>query len=120
MAAWPLSAVKTVVAADKLKLGKKISEARAKELLKSELATAEGAVNKSVKIPMHQHEYDSLVSLTFNTGAHGASELFAVVNAGRYESIPAAMEKYRTGGGNEGRRAAEAKLFGSGVYDASH
>lgn len=109
-----------VVAADKLKVGEKITEARAKELLKSDLATAESAVNKNVKVPMHQYEYDALVSLTFNTGAHGALKLFDAVNTGKYELIPATIEKYRTGGGNEGRRESEAKLFKSGVYDASH
>lgn len=109
-----------VVAADKLKLGKKITEDRAKELLKNDLAEAENAVNRNVKVPMHQHEYDALVSLTFNTGAHGASKLFAAVNTGKYDSIPAVIEKYRTGGGNEGRRASEAKLFKFGVYDANH
>jgi lysozyme len=109
-----------VVAADKLKLGKKITEERAKELLKKDLAEAESAVNRNVKVPLCQYEYDALVSLTFNTGAHGASKLFAAINAGKYESIPATIEKYRTGGGNEGRRAAEATLFKSGVYDAKH
>jgi lysozyme len=109
-----------VVAADKLKVGNKISEARAKELLKSDLATAESAVNKNVKVPMHRYEYDALVSLTFNTGAHGALKMFDAVNMGKYELIPATIEKYRTGGGNEGRRRSEAELFKSGVYDASH
>lgn len=109
-----------VLAKDKLKVGKKITEARAKELLKSDLATAESAVNKNVKVPLHQYEYDALVSLTFNTGAHGSSKLCDAVNAGKYEVIPATITTYRTGGGNEGRRASEAKLFESGVYDASH
>jgi lysozyme len=109
-----------VVAADKLKVGDKIKEARAKELLTSDLVTAENAVNRNVKVPLHQYEYDGLVSLTFNTGPHGASRLFDAVNTGRYDFISATIEKYRTGGGNEGRRASEAKLFRSGVYDASH
>jgi lysozyme len=109
-----------VVAADKLKVGDKIKEARAKEFLKNDLATAENAVNKNVKVPLHQHEYDALVSLTFNTGAQGASKLFDAVNTSKYESIPATIETYRTGGGNEGRRESEAELFKSGVYDASH
>jgi lysozyme len=73
-----------------------------------------------VGVPLHQYEYDALVSLTFNTGAHGASKLFNAVNTGKYESIPATIEKYRIGGGNEGRRESEAELFKSGVYDASH
>jgi lysozyme len=109
-----------VVAADKLKVGAKITEARARELLKCDLATAESAVNKNIKVPMHQYEYDALVSLTFNTGAHGASKLLDTVNTGKYESIPQTIEKYRTGGGNEGRRKSEAELFKSGVYDATH
>ncbi|MBV6321493.1 lysozyme [Duganella violaceipulchra] len=109
-----------VVAADKLKVGGKISEERAKELLKSDLATAEGAVNKNIKVPMHQYEYDALVSLTFNCGVNGASKLFDAVNKGKYELIPATIEKFRTGGGNEARRESEAELFKTGVYDASH
>jgi lysozyme len=109
-----------VVAADKLKVGDTIKEERAKNLLKSDLATAESAVNRNVKVPLHQYEYDALVSLTFNTGAHGAIKLFDAVNKGKYELIPATIKKYRTGGGNEGRREAEAELFKSGVYDASH
>src|SRR5438477_2928267 len=109
-----------VAAADKLKVGDKIKEGRAKELLKSDLATAESAVNKTIKIPLHQYEYDALVSLTFNTGVHGASKLFNAVNKGKYESIPETIENYRTGGGNEGRRQSEAELFKSGVYDANH
>lgn len=109
-----------VVATDKLKVGKKITEKRAKELLTNDLAEAERAVNTNVKVPLHQHEYDALVALTFNTGSHGASKLFAAINTGEHESIPATMEKYRTGGGNKGRRVSEAKLFKSGVYDADH
>lgn len=109
-----------VVAADKLKVGEKITETRARELLTSDLASAEIAVNKNIKVPMHQYEYDALVSLTFNTGTHGASKLYEAVNKGKYESIPTTIEKYRTGGGNEGRRKSEAALFKSGVYDASH
>ena len=109
-----------VVASDKLKVGDKIKEARAKESMKSDLAAAEGAVNKNVKVPMHQYEYDALVSLPFNTGAHGASKLFDAVNKGTYALIPATIEKYRTGCGNEGRRASEAELFKSGVYVATH
>jgi hypothetical protein len=46
--------------------------------------------------------------------------LFDAVNKGKYELIPATIEKYRTGGGNEGRRESEAELFKSGSYDANH
>ncbi|MYN18184.1 glycoside hydrolase family protein [Rugamonas sp. FT107W] len=109
-----------VVAADQLKVGEKITDVRAKELLQDDLTAAESAVNEEVRVPLYQYEYDALVSLTFNTGAHGASKLFKAVNKGKYELIPATIEKYRTGGGNEGRRSSEAELFKSGSYDASH
>jgi lysozyme len=109
-----------VVAADKLKVGDKIKLAKAEELLKKDLASAECAVNKHVKVPLHTYEYDALVSVTFNTGPHGASKLLDAVNKGTYELIPEIIDEYRTGGGNEVRRESEAKLFKSGVYDASH
>lgn len=109
-----------VVAGDKLKLGETITKDKAKELLKNDLSTTEKAINSKVKVPLYKYEYDALVSIAFNAGVGGVSKLAESVNRGKYEEIPAEIEKYRTGGGNEGRRASEAKLFKSGVYDASH
>lgn len=109
-----------IMTADKLKVGDRIKEDRARKLLKLDLAIAERAVHKNIKVPLHKHEYDALVSLTFNAGAHGSSKLFDAVNTGQYQIIPATIEKYRTGGGNESRRKSEAALFESGVYNASH
>lgn len=109
-----------VTAADKLKIGDTITIEKAKELLKSDLETAEKAINEKVKVPLYQNEYDSLVSITFNTGRSGALKLIEKVNEGDYKSVPKEIEKYRTGGGNKGRRASEASLFESGNYDATH
>lgn len=109
-----------VTAADKLKLGDTITIEKAKELLKSDLKIAEKAVNEKVKVPLYQNEYDALVSITFNTGRSGALKLIDKVNEGNYKSIPKEIEKYRTGGGNKGRRASEASLFESRNYDATH
>lgn len=74
-----------VIAGEKLKVGDKITEEKAKTLLKTDLATAERAVNNCVKIPLFQHEYDALVSLAFNTGANGASKLF---DPGDHQNLP--------------------------------
>lgn len=109
-----------VTASDKLKLGDTITKEKARELLKQDLATAEKAINDQVKVPLYSYEYDSLVSIAFNTGRSGVAKLAESVNGGKYENIPGEIEKYRTGGGNKGRRASEAKLFKSGDYDASH
>lgn len=109
-----------VVDADKLKLGNKITLEMAKEFLKNDLKIAEGAVNDFVDVPLYQHEYDSFVSIAFNTGRAGFKKLATSVNSGEYKKIPAIIEKYRTGGGNEKRRKSESKLFELGVYDATH
>lgn len=109
-----------VTDADKLKLGETITKEKAKELLKKDLATAEKAINDKTKVPLYAHEYDALVSIAFNTGRSGVAKLIDKVNEGKYEDIPDEIEKYRTGGGNKGRRASEANLFKSGIYDASH
>lgn len=109
-----------VTTADKLKLGEIITQEKAKELLKKDFATAEKAINDKAKVPLYPYEYDALVSIAFNTGQSGVAKLVEKVNEGKYETIPDAIEKYRTGGGNTGRRASEANLFKSGIYDATH
>lgn len=52
--------------ADRLKDG--ISEDRANELLLSDLAKFEVAVNKSVRVQLTQDQFDALVSFVFNVG----------------------------------------------------
>ena len=109
-----------VVAEDNLFLGNEISEEQAKEFLRKDLENAEKAINKKIKVPLYQYEYDSLVSIAFNAGSGGVSQLCEKVNEGDYESIPDEIEEYRTGGGNGKRRKSEAKLFKTGIYDATH
>jgi lysozyme len=109
-----------VVAADKLKLGDKIKQDAAEKFLKKDLAEAEKAVADKVTVPLFPYEYDALVSVAFNAGRGGFIKLSEFVNKGDYTKVPAFIEKYRTGGGNEGRRASEAALFKSGNYDATH
>ena len=109
-----------VTAADKLKLGDSIKEDAATKFLKKDLAEAEKAVADKVTVPLYQYEYDALVSIAFNAGRGGFIKLSEFVNKGDYTKVPPFIEKFRTGGGNEGRRASEADLFKSGNYDASH
>jgi lysozyme len=109
-----------VTAADKLKVGDKIKQDAAEKLLKKDLADAEKAVADKVSVPLYQYEYDALVSIAFNAGRSGFIKLGEFVNKGDYTKVPAFIEKFRTGGGNEGRRASEAALFKTGTYDATH
>lgn len=73
-----------------------ITLAEAYEILGRDLATAEGAVNKYVTVPLTQCEFDALVSFTFNVGA-GAfrkSTLLRKLNAGDCVAVPDEMRKW--------------------------
>lgn len=46
----------------------------------------EGALKRCVTVPLHQHEYDAMISLSYNIGAHAfcRSTLVNRLNAGDY------------------------------------
>ena len=46
-----------------------IDEARATELLRADIATAERAVQKNIIVPLTQNQYDALVIFAYNIGA---------------------------------------------------
>ena len=46
-----------------------ITEARATEILRADIATAECAVQNNITVPISQNQYDALVMLAYNIGA---------------------------------------------------
>jgi lysozyme len=62
--------------------GMQISEARALMLLAQDVAEAVEAVNKLVRVPLEQYEFDALVSFVFNigVGAFKSSTMLRCVN----------------------------------------
>lgn len=48
--------------------GMRITEARAEELLRYDVAWVEKVIEKEVKVPLNQNQYDALASLIFNIG----------------------------------------------------
>src|SRR5918995_4220849 len=46
-----------------------ISEERALQLLRADAAAAADAVGRSVSVPLTEHQFDALVSFTFNVGS---------------------------------------------------
>jgi len=102
--------------------GKKITKAKAVELLKKDLKQAEDAVNRLVKVDITQPMYDSLVSLAFNigNGAFAKSTLLKKLNQGDYLGAADEFPRWRKAGGKVltglvKRRAAERAMFLSGV-----
>lgn len=86
-------------------------------LFDEDLDKYEARVNKAVKVPLKQHQFDALVSFDFNTGGIFAAKLTQALNRGDM-----------SGNGFMGwlkpkqiikRRKAEQALFRTGNYDAN-
>ena len=101
-----------------VKEGMEISQQRADALLLEDVGVFEEAVNKAVKVPLEQHEFDALVSWTFNLGPSNlnSSTMLKVLNDNKKSEVPAQMRRWNKAGGEtlQGlirRREAESLLF---------
>lgn len=100
-------------------LGMEISRVEAIELLKSDLKRFEDVVNKRIKYPIEQNQFDALVSLAFNIGTNAFANSTVVkrINAGAdIKDIEEAWKMWRKGGGKVlpilvARRGREIKLY---------
>jgi lysozyme len=98
--------------------GKTITQGEADDILRRDLVRYERGVERLVKVPLNQSQFDALVSFCFNVGegALGKSTLLKKLNRGEYASVPGELMKWTKGGGKElpglvRRRRAEAKLW---------
>jgi lysozyme len=95
-----------------------IDEPQAANLLACDVRDAEQAVQRLVKAPLTQGQFDALVDFCFNLGAGRliASTLLKCVNAGRYDDAAEQLLLWDHAGGQEcsalkGRRDAENELW---------
>jgi lysozyme len=95
-----------------------IDEAQAAEILACDVWDAEQAVQRLVKVPLTQGQFDALVDFCFNLGAGKltTSTLLKVLNCGRYEDAAEELLRWDRAGGREldalkVRRQAEAELW---------
>jgi len=104
-----------------------ISPEEAQDLLRADVADAEAAIARMVKVNLSQEQFDALVSWTFNLGAGAlqSSKLLVLLNAGDYDSVPDEMLRWckrkdpKTGllvvdAGLLARRRAEGSIWNSG------
>jgi lysozyme len=101
-----------------VKMGMKITQAEADEMLRQDLAEFEAAVTKYVRVPLTQHQFDALVCWTYNVGigALSTSTLLKKLNAKDYAGAANEFERWNKGGGKVlpglvKRRVAEKALF---------
>jgi len=95
-----------------------ITQERAEALLLEDISDFEEEVNKCVKVPLTQNQFDALVAWTFNLGGTNLrnSTMLKVLNEGEYEKVPSEMKRWNKAAGKtlEGlirRREAESLLF---------
>lgn len=88
------------------------SDAQVSDALQKDLIWAEHAVN-SVTIPLTQNQFDALVSFTFNVGiyAFNTSTLKRLLNLGKYEEIPAQLDRWHIPPEITPRRDSEKAQF---------
>lgn len=108
-----------------VKKGMTITKEKALELLKQDLQKFENAVNKYVMTDLKQHEFDALVSFSFNVGTQAfknSTLLKRINNNEDTESIKREFYKWKYGGGKVlpvlvARRKREYLLFKEGIYE---
>lgn len=97
-----------------------ITEAQANEMLKKDVAIAEAAVNKLVKVALSQNRFDVLVCFTynFNETKLASSGVLRAVNRGDFAAVPGELAKWNKSGsppkvmtGLVTRRRREGELF---------
>ena len=86
--------------------------------LAEDIQEVEEYIEKLVKVPLTQNQFDALVAWTFNLGPTNLNEstMLRKLNEGDYDAVPYEMKRWNKAGGEvlEGlvrRRAAEAQLF---------
>ena len=98
--------------------GETISEEEAEMLLAGDLEESEEAVERYVTVDLEQHEFDALVSFTFNCGAGAlkSSTLLKLLNNGNRQGAAAQFLRWDKAGGKRvagltRRRKAEMEMF---------
>jgi len=86
------------------------------DLLQTDIVKYENAVNKAVKVPIAQHEFDALVSFHYNTGAIATATLTKTLNAGNHKLAGEQFMNWVKPPEIRNRRQAESTLFLTGKY----
>ena len=92
------------------------SQAECDAALAGDMGTFERWVSRLAKVPLAQHEFDALVSWSFNTGGPESATLWKKLNAGNKAAVPAELAKWNRAGGKVlrglvRRREAEGLMF---------
>jgi lysozyme len=84
-----------------VKMGDTIDPVKALQRKLSDVKQFEGALKQCVTVPLHQHEYDSYLSLAYNIGptAFCKSTLVRLLNQGQYQEACQQILRWDRAGG---------------------
>lgn len=98
--------------------GMKITASDAEQILRDDLRKFEGYVTSAVNVPLNQHQFDALVSFTFNLGPGNlkTSTMLRKLNYGDYQGAADEILRWNKSNGKvlaglTKRREAERALF---------
>lgn len=97
--------------------GMTIKQNKSTELLLSDLSWVESSINKAVRVPLSQNQYDALCSFIFNVGkpAFESSTLLKKLNDGDYDGAADQLLLWKRAGNIPDlllpRRKRERELF---------
>lgn len=101
-----------------VKMGMTITKAQAEEMLRQDVERFEPEVQRLVKVPLTQSQWDALLSFTYNLGSANleSSTLLKLLNKGDYQAAADQFPRWnkakgRVLNGLTARRAAERALF---------
>lgn len=101
--------------------GDTCTQEQADEWLLEDAASAAGAVNRLVTVPISQNEFNALTDFVFNTGEHAfaMSTMLRLLNAGDHQGAASEFQRWVYSDGQKvagllRRRVAEETLFRSG------
>jgi len=115
---WTIGYGTTKVNGKPVEAGLTCSEGEARQWLSDDLAWAQTAVNKLVKVPLTQGMFDALVSFVYNIGEaqFRTSTLLKLLNFKQYAEAAKQFDRWKFDNGKEikglvNRRKAERGLF---------
>ena len=104
----------------KVKMGDTCTKAQAYEWFRFDIARVEAFVNRVIKVPLNQNQFDALISLVYNIGETNFTEgtVDDKLNAKQFEAALKTWLLYVNSGGKKidglvNRRHAEVNLFKS-------